>query len=78
MPTLIQPERIVKRETASTHRGRPLIVELHPGYLTLRQKGRRSAVAVDYGAVLDLGYKILARAERAEKLAKKIEKRKRT
>jgi hypothetical protein len=76
MPTLINPARTVKRETASTYRGIPLIVELHPGYLTLRQKGRRRSVSIEYGAVLDLGYKILARAERAEKLASKAEKRK--
>jgi hypothetical protein len=75
MPAPIRTDRTVKRETASTYRGRPLIVELHPGYLILRQKGTRRAVSVDYGAVLDLGYKIMARAERAEKMKAKLERK---
>lgn len=75
MPTPIRTDRTVKRETAITYRGRPLIVELHPGYLILRQKGTRRAVSIDYSAVLDLGYKLMARAERAEKLKAKQEKK---
>jgi len=76
MPTLITAARILKRETASTYRGRPLVIELHPGYLTLRQKGKRSQVKVDYAACLELGYKILDRAARAEKLKQKLERKK--
>jgi len=44
-------------------------VELHPGYLTLRQKRRRDRIAVDYQAILEFEYKIRAleaQRERAE------------
>ena len=61
----------VARETASLYRGRPLIVELRPWGVVLREKGRRLAVPVDYRAVYDLGFKIMARAAAAEKKAKK-------
>lgn len=69
--TQISPQTPLRRETSVYYRGRPLIVELHPGYLTLREKGRREAVAVDYRAILDLGYKIKARADRQEKLERR-------
>lgn len=59
----------IRRETATYYRGRPLIVELHPGYLNMREKGRRFALAVDYRAVIDLAYKIKARADAAERKA---------
>ena len=55
----------VRRETATVVRGRALIVELHAGYMLIREKGKRNAVAVDYRAVLDLGYKLLSRQERS-------------
>ena len=61
--------RPVKRETGAIVKGRPLVVELHAGYLTLRAKGKRHTVTVDYRAVLDLGYRILARAAATEKQA---------
>jgi hypothetical protein len=63
--------RVVRRETAVVCRGRLLIVELHPGYLTLRQKGRRQSVVVDYRAAFDLGHKILFRSQQADKKGKK-------
>jgi hypothetical protein len=59
--------RPVKRETAVAVRGRALIAELHPGYLLLREKGRRTPVSVDLRAVYDLGWKIMARAQAAER-----------
>lgn len=67
--------RTVKRETAVTYRGRPLIVELHPWGISLREKGRRLSVPVDYRSVYDLGFKILARSARAEKEKARKEKR---
>lgn len=74
--TAISPASPVRRETATTVRGRALVVELHPGYLTVRQKGKRRAVAVSYDAVMDLGYKLLARAEaEARRTAGKRRKR---
>ena len=64
MTSLTRP---VRRETGVTYRGRPLVIEIHAGYLSLREKGKRHAITVDYRAVLDLGYKMLARAEAEEK-----------
>ncbi len=64
MTTLTRP---VKRETAVYYRNRALIVELHPAHLTLREKGKRFRLDVDYRAILDLAYKQLARAAAAEK-----------
>ncbi len=64
-------DRPVRRETASTYRGRPLVIELHPGYLEIRPKGKRTRVAIPYDAVLELGWKMIARAERVEKIAAK-------
>lgn len=57
--------RTVKRETAATTRDggklRPLVIELHSGYLTLKPKGCRRGVEVDYHAVYMMG--IRQRAE---------------
>ena len=64
-------QKPVRRESATYYRGRPLIVEIHPSYVVLREKGRRQGVTVDYRAVLDLGYKLMARAAAAEKHARK-------
>lgn len=58
MTTVTRP---VRRETAACYRGRPLVVELHPGYLELREKGKRQAVTLDYHTALEVGYKLLAR-----------------
>jgi hypothetical protein len=64
MTALTKP---VRRETGTIYRGRPLVIEIHAGYLSLREKGKRHSVTVDYRAVLDLGYKLLARAAAEEK-----------
>jgi hypothetical protein len=53
------------------------MVELHPGYLTLRRKGTRQAVTVDYAAIYDLGWKIIARAKAQEKAEARRAARKR-
>src|SRR5215471_16177509 len=49
--TTLKPGAPVRRETAVYYRRRPLLVELHPGYLTLREKGKRFTLAVDYQAM---------------------------
>ena len=67
--TAIKPAAPLRRETGAVVRGRPLILELHPSYLLLREKGRRHSVAVTYQAIRDLGYKLVAREERAQKQA---------
>ena len=40
--TSIKTGSPVVRETANTYRGRPIIVELYPGYMVLRVKGLKS------------------------------------
>ena len=56
----------VKRESAVMVGHRALMIEVHPGYLKLWQKGKRDAVIVDYGAIFDLGWKIRAREAKCE------------
>lgn len=69
--TTIKPNTNLTRETNTLYRHRPLVVELHPTFLRMREKGRRFTVDVDYRAVYDLGFKILDRQKRAEKAAQK-------
>lgn len=62
--TRIHPGAPIVRETAASYRRRPLVVELHPAYLVIRQKGLRNlgAIAnVDYVAVYHLGLKLRSR-----------------
>ncbi len=61
----------VKRETSIVYRGRPLMIAAHPGYIEIRQKGKRCSYVVSWDAVYDLGAKLAAAAARAEKLARK-------
>jgi hypothetical protein len=68
MTTTAKP---VKRETLATYRNRPIIVELHQTYLIVRLKGTRQRLQLEYRACLDLAWKLLARQEREEKLAKR-------
>jgi hypothetical protein len=63
----------VKRETAASIRdgGRtlPIMVELHPGYMVLRQKGRRTRLPIDYRTVYVAAAQALADERRREKAA---------
>ena len=73
-------DRPVRRETDTYKRdggrARALIVELHPTHLQLRRKGTRRVLSIPYDAVYDAAAKMLARADRADKLeAKKKGKR---
>lgn len=65
----------VKRETAASIRdgGRllPIVVEIFPTYLCLRQKGRRTRLAVEYQVVYRLAARLLADAVRREKQERK-------
>jgi hypothetical protein len=58
----------VRRETTTTYRGRPLCVELHAGFMVLRQKGRGDggAFSVDYATVYEVAMKIAARTKMKE------------
>jgi hypothetical protein len=69
--TEIQASRPIVRETATYYRGRPLVVELHPGYISVREKGKRTAYALDYGRIFDRAVKLAVEAARAEKRAAK-------
>jgi hypothetical protein len=69
--TMTKLSKPVRRETATVYRGRPLMAELHGGYIHLREKGRRAGVIVDYRAVFELGWKMLAREKAAAKKARR-------
>jgi hypothetical protein len=69
--TTLKPASKLTRETSAYYRGRALVIELHPGYCSVRLKGTRQAVSVDYRTVLETGYKVLARQAAAEKAARK-------
>jgi len=56
--TKLLPSHSLTRETAALERGEPLVVTLHPRYLEIRVKGKRTGVTVDYEAVLALGRKL--------------------
>jgi hypothetical protein len=67
--TTIKTEAPTKRETASLYRGRPIIVELHPGYLTFRLKGtRKGRFSLSYAAGLEAAIKADVIRERLERL----------
>jgi len=63
----------VRRECTDT-RGNPLVVGLTREGIWVREKGRRTAYLVTYGAIHSLGAKQAAEAIRREKLAKRKEK----
>ena len=47
------------------------MIELHPGYLTVGEKRKKTRVSVDYRTVYELGWKLVARAEAAQRKEKK-------
>jgi hypothetical protein len=49
------------RETDVYERTDALVVALHPRHLSIRLKGHKDAVDIDYAAVLDLARKLDAR-----------------
>jgi hypothetical protein len=51
--------RRVVRETAAADRGRPLVVELHPGFVVFRLKGTRYRYSADWHTL----YRFAQRAE---------------
>jgi hypothetical protein len=69
--TRINSASPVRRETDAMYRGRTLVVELHPAFVSLKEKGKRTRVTVSYPAIYELAWKLLARAEAAEKKGKK-------
>ena len=57
--TKLRPDTPLVRETDVFERTAALIVSLYPRYLTIRLKGQRDTVKVDYREILDLGRKIV-------------------
>jgi hypothetical protein len=61
MTMLATRKTTCRAETSALYRGRPLIVTLEPHEILIRQKGRRTAFAVPYQAVIEAGMKLAAR-----------------
>ncbi len=60
----------VTRETCATYRHRALVVTITGYVLEIREKGRKTRIEVPIDAVYDLGMKLKARRDRAEKKGK--------
>ena len=74
--TALTPQSLVRRETASYYRSRALVVILHPGYMEVREKGKRTSYTIDYLAVYHAAAKAKALADRLEReAAKKAQRR---
>lgn len=64
--------RCLVRETAVSDRGRPLMIELHPGYVVFRLKGTRQRYSIDWEAL----YRFAQSREAGRILAERYSKRK--
>jgi hypothetical protein len=53
--TKLDGDASITRETAAQERTRPIVIVLHPRYLTVRLKGTREAYNLDYELLLALG-----------------------
>lgn len=75
--TEIRSTSPVKRETAVYYRGRPLIIEAHPGYVSVWCKRSRAKFHMTYAAILEHAMRVEVEAKRAERArAKKAAKKK--
>lgn len=67
--------RAVRRETAAATRDggrvRPIVVELHAGYMVMRPKGCRRAYTLTYQSAYMLAVRQAVEEERREKKARK-------
>lgn len=59
--TKLRPGAPLIRETDVFERTDAIVVSLEPRRLTVRLKGHREALSVDYGAILDLARKLAFR-----------------
>jgi hypothetical protein len=60
------------RESATVYRGIPLVVELHPSFLRLRQKRKRQYIDIEYAVCLEAAYRLqYLQAQREKKAEKK-------
>ena len=60
-------DRAIKRETRETFRGKPLVIEIHPTWLSIRLKGQRARYTV-YSQMFTLGAHNAAEERRRERL----------
>ena len=56
--TKIRPDSPVVRETDFLERDAAIVITLEPRNLTIRLKGQREALSLDYGAILNLARQI--------------------
>lgn len=59
--TKLTSENVIRRETATLYRCKPLVIELHAGFMVIGRKRERFTVAIDYAAVYEAAMKIAAR-----------------
>lgn len=55
--TVLTSGKTLQRQTAVEHKGRPLCVELHPGFIKVWPKGTKEAYCVDWESIFHLGAK---------------------
>jgi hypothetical protein len=65
--TLTKP---VRRETSVLYRRRPLVVNLTPRFIEIREKGRRDVLSVGYDVIYEFAMKLRFRQEQTEKRKK--------
>jgi hypothetical protein len=59
--TKLNSESPVVRETSAQYRGRVIVVELMPGYMRLRFKGKQESHILDYEVAVECAMKVEAR-----------------
>jgi hypothetical protein len=48
----------VTYQTEALYKGRPIVVELHPRHMTVRQKGKHDSISIGYQAIYETAWKI--------------------
>jgi hypothetical protein len=65
--TKLNSEKPVVRETAAMYRGREIVVEMFPGHMKFRFKGKQEFLVLDYEVAVECATKVEARERLAEK-----------
>lgn len=68
--------KVVRRATPASVRNRPIVIELHPWGVRVKEKGRRFGYDISYQQLYTVGAKLKADEVRREKAAAKAAKRK--
>jgi hypothetical protein len=69
--TKLQPNKPLVRETAVFERTNPLVVELHPRTLEIREKGKHAGYVVSYDVIYDLARKLEAQRTLQARITKR-------